>query len=279
MGLTSKLRKDDAAVFCALALAAHYFPGPPDEQGQPTARFRHAAFLLSGQYDKWSAWASLPHEEKQRLADVLVNAPGEFASAPAFAQAARKRLATPPAGHAPQFVPVGEPAVAEAASPRVGDALLDYVDRTLKRVHKDHPRSKPASPAGAGVWMTRKLYAGGIGEIQGRAVLPTFAGSSETDPCQSPPQVYTAAHTPNVEIPTSGLLDLARQLDQRLKPEGRHLHQVLKALFGQLNTTDTTSPKEMIRLCAGATEVFNAPTGTGRASSSASWPRGSPSTG
>ncbi|MGW3389890.1 hypothetical protein [Streptomyces cinereoruber] len=264
MGLTSKLRKDDAAVFCALALAAHYFPGPPDEHGQPTARFRYAAFLLSGQYDKWSAWASLPHEEKQRIADVLVNAPGEFASAPAFAAAARKRLATPPAGQAPQFVPVGEPAVTEAASPRVGDDLLGYVDRTLKRVHRDHPRPKPAPPATAGVWMTRKLYAGGVGEIQGRAVLPTFAGSSETDPRQSPPQVYTAAHTPNVEIPTSDLLDLARQLDQRLKPEGRHLHQVLKVLFGQLNTTDTISPKEMIRLCAGATEIFNAPTGTGK---------------
>ncbi|MFJ7245570.1 hypothetical protein ACIQWA_13095 [Kitasatospora sp. NPDC098652] len=264
MGVTGKLRKDDAAVYCALALAAHYFPGPLDEHGQPAATFRHAAFLLSGQYDKWDGWARLPHADKQRLADVLVNAPGELAGAPAFGKAARRILAATAAGQAPQFVLVGEPHTAVAASPRIGDDFLGYVDRTMKRVHKDHPRPKPPQPAAAGQWLTRTLYAGGIGEIQGRAAIPVLAGGTEADPCQTPPQVHTAAHVPNIEIPTSGLLDLARQLDLRLKPDGRHLHQVLKALFGQLNSTDMLSPKEAIRLCAGATEVFNAPTGTGK---------------
>ena len=77
MGLM-KLPKRDAAICAALALAAHYFPAT-DNDGKPLASFRHAAFLLSGQIDKWAVWCSLPQSEKQRIAAVLAFAPEDLA--------------------------------------------------------------------------------------------------------------------------------------------------------------------------------------------------------
>ncbi|MFD4320819.1 hypothetical protein [Streptomyces sp. NPDC058548] len=256
------MTKREAAVMMALALAANYFPGT-EENGRPTASFRHAAFLLSGHYDIWCAWHTLQHVDKQRIGAVLREAPKDLANEKVFTKAARGILGAPQDAQPMPFVLSGdESARAEAATPRVGGDLLSYVDRTLSRTRKGNARRKPSPPAGPGVWLTRSFYTPGSGLSRGKATIPDF--DTESSAITDLPEIRTAPYLPDVGIDSSELLDIAVQVDQRLRPSERHLHQVLKNLFDQLNTTDTVAPSKLIRLVAGQTEVCNAPTGTGK---------------
>ncbi len=85
MAVTKRLSKSAGAVGAALALAAHYFPRE-EASGTGLAGFRDAAFFLGGQVDKWARWrGELPHEEKQRIGEVVAFAPEELASLGVFA--------------------------------------------------------------------------------------------------------------------------------------------------------------------------------------------------
>ncbi|GAA4562695.1 hypothetical protein GCM10023100_00080 [Actinocorallia cavernae] len=172
---TRRLSKTAGAVGAALALAAHYFPCEGEAQDTVAASFRDAAFLLSGQLDKWARWRDLPHDEKQRIGAVVALAPQELASVTVFAARARELLdftdGEPPALPFRPAVPCtgrGEAAVA-----LVGGGLLEYVDRILQRLRRDHPRRRPDEPAGPGIWLPRTQYAAGSGLIQGRTVVPS----------------------------------------------------------------------------------------------------------
>ncbi|MEV7970694.1 hypothetical protein AB0O34_32600 [Sphaerisporangium sp. NPDC088356] len=260
MGLT-KLSKNDAAICCALALAAHYFPGY-DEGGNPCGSFRYAAYLLSGQLDKWSRWRGLPHEEKQRLAAVMVAAPEDLSKTTVFGIRARKLLTPTEQGPAPwPFRLSGESGREQAAIPSVGGDLLAYVDRMLDRLGKDHRRRRPPKPADAGDWLTRDRYVAGHGLIQGKVTIPGFtSGAGEVTPLE----VVTAPYRAEITIDVPDLLEVAREIDLRYPPEGRYLEQVLTDLTSQLNTIDSVKASDMIRLLAGPMEILNAPTGTGK---------------
>jgi hypothetical protein len=268
VGMTEakKLPRTAGTVGAALALAAHYFPHQ-DEQGNSVALFRYASFLLSGQLDKWSQWCELPQQEKQRIAAVLRMAPEELASAHAFGMRARALLTDPDEQQRPAFRLYGDtPAKAVGAIPAVGGDLLGYVDRILERLAKDHPRRRAMRAATPGIWLTRKSYVAGAGVVQGKATIPAFTTPVQGDEEDAAdlPMVTTIAYREHIDIDTAQLLDLARQIDQRYKPDERYLHTVLSTLFDQLETTDTVEPGDLMRLLAGPVEILNAPTGTGK---------------
>ncbi|WP_329317827.1 hypothetical protein OIE77_42610 [Streptomyces sp. NBC_01715] len=263
MAVTKRLSKSAGAVGAALALAAHYFPHE-EASGTGLAGFRDAAFFLGGQVDKWARWRELPHEEKQRIGEVVAFAPEELASLGVFTSRARTLLdfVEGEPGALP-FRAAGEAAGrAEAAVPLVGGDLLGYVDRMLARLRRDHPRRRPGKPATAGIWLPRTQYAHGAGLIQGRTTIPVFAADPGGE--DDLPEVRTVPYQPEVALPTDELLDLARRIDERYLPRDRYVHTVLDGLFQQLSTTDTIAAQDLIRLLSGPMEILNAPTGTGK---------------
>ncbi|MBC7268716.1 MAG: hypothetical protein H5T76_08310, partial [Streptomyces sp.] len=263
-----RLSKTAGAVGAALALAAHYFPRQEEAGGTAIASFRDAAFLLSGQLDKWARWRDLPHDEKQRIGAVVALAPQELASATVFAARARELLDF--AHGEPAALPFrsADPAVgrAEAAVPLVGGGLLEYVDRIRQRLRRDHPRSRPDEPAGPGIWLPRTQYAAGSGLIQGRTVIPVFADGGEEEAAARAelPEVRTVPYQEEIALPAGELLELARLIDGRYPAADRYVHAVLENLFAQLQTTDAVPAQELIRLGAGPMGILNAPTGTGK---------------
>ncbi|ULR47805.1 hypothetical protein [Streptomyces deccanensis] len=263
-----RLSKTAGAVGAALALAAHYFPRQEEAGGRAIASFRDAAFLLSGQLDKWARWRDLPHDEKQRIGAVVALAPQELASATVFAARARELLDF--AHGEPAALPFrsADPAVgrAEAAVPLVGGGLLEYVDRIRQRLRRDHPRSRPDEPAGPGIWLPRTQYAAGSGLIQGRTVIPVFADGGEEEAAARAelPEVRTVPYQEEIALPAGELLELARLIDGRYPAADRYVHAVLENLFAQLQTTDAVPAQELIRLGAGPMGILNAPTGTGK---------------
>lgn len=264
MGMTPRLPKLHGAVGAALALAAHYFP-TREGAGHLAGTFRHSSFLMTGHLDKWSRWRSMPIDEKQRIAAVVSFAPDELANVGAFTARARALLSLDPdSQHTFPFQSVGEaPGAATGAIPQVGGDLLAYVDRTIDRIRKDHRRTTARKPATPGIWKTHTAYSPTVGTIEGHANIPDF-GQGDDVPSAPLPDVSTVPYLPHIDISTQGLRDVARDIDQRYATEDRYLHTVLQGLFDQLNTSDTLTPAEMIRLLAGPTEVLNAPTGTGK---------------
>lgn len=260
-----RISKSDAAVCAAIALAAHYFPGQ-DDAGRPVGTFRHAAFLVSGQLDKWSEWAPMPQADKQRIAAVLGFAPEELAKASGFTSRARALLANndcdEDAGGGLPLQAAGQSvATTVGAVPLVGGDLLGYVDRLIDRVRKDHRRARAVKPATPGIWHTHVRYSPKIGAIQGTSTIPAY---DFDDPLADLPTVITVPYHAQQDIPTSELLGLAEDIDGRYEPQDRYVHKVLTSLFEQLDTNDTVAATTMLRLLSGATEVFNAPTGTGK---------------
>ncbi|MGW1055955.1 hypothetical protein [Streptomyces sp. NPDC002521] len=264
---TKRLSKTAGAVGAALALAARYFPREGEGDDKAVASFRDAAFLLSGQLDKWVLWQDLPHEEKQRIAAVVALAPQELAGVTVFAARARELLDFAHGEPAAlPFRPSGPSAGrAEAAVPLVGGDLLEYVDRILQRLRRDHPRRRPDAAAGPGIWLPRTQYAAGSGLIQGRTVIPVFGDGGEDEEDRADlPEVHTVPYQAEIALPAGELLELAHLIDRRYPPADRYVHAVLENLFRQLQTTDAVPAQELIRLASGPMDILNAPTGTGK---------------
>lgn len=262
---------EQTALCASLALAAYYFPETSEDSDAPAAPFRKAAFLLSGQFRAWERWPELTSEERGRIVDVYRNAPGKFGDVRNFTPAARalltdlgdedpgepqKLLTFEPAG--------GDPLTAEAAIPRVGGDLLAYVDRQIARYRRPSARPKPPEFAGPGFWKTGEISVQGVGQVHGQLTIPTYPGFTEAFGHDRLPHVDTASPLDDPRIPTDDLLELAAQIEGGEPEEKRYLHMVLKGLFSVLQTSDSISPQEALRMTAGGLEIFHAPTGTGK---------------
>ena len=263
MVVKERLSKNEGAILGALALAAYYFPRQR-EDGVRAASFAHASFLLGGHYDTWKAWPGLDQGEKRRIAAILAAATEDLARPNMFRERAVKLLDRSPddqrAAHFRLAVEAtGRP---QAAIPMVGGDLLGYVDRILDRLRKDHPRRRPGKPADPGIWLTQTWYAPGHGLIEGKVTIPETEGPGDDDAAAL--EITTVPYRVDLSIDTAELLELAADIDLRYQPGDRYLHRVLSELFTQLNTTDSIKVTEAIRLVSGATEVLNAPTGTGK---------------
>ncbi|MEV6227447.1 hypothetical protein AB0L88_06115 [Saccharopolyspora shandongensis] len=261
--MTRRLSKLHGTVSAALALAAHYFPTRLDD-GRTAGSFHHASYLLSGHLDMWSQWRDMPVEDKQRIAALTGFTPEELANPATFATRARALLrADDDEEMAFPFRAYTEAVgAATSAIPQVGGDLLGYADRILERLRKDHRRRSPRKPAEPGLWRTKTAYAPAVGNIEGTAAIPAFGDGDEIT--RALPTLVTTPYLPHVDVTTHELLDLAHQVDQRYPSQQRYLHDVLKGLLDQLSTSDTLAPTDLLRLVAGPTEVFNAPTGTGK---------------
>lgn len=267
----SKSSVETTAVCAALALAAHYFPDTSEDGDAPAAPFRKAAFLLSGQFRAWDRWSSLTSEERRRIVDVYCNAPGRLGDVRNFTPAARALLAAfgyEGPGESRKlltFEPAGgDPLTAEAAVPRVGGDLLAYVDRQIARFRRPSARSKPPEFAGPGNWKTGEIYVEGVGQVHGQLTIPTYPGFTEAFGHDRLPHVTTAPPLDDLRIPTNDLLELAAQIESVEPEEKRYLHSTLHGLFSVLQTSDSISPQEALRMTAGGLEIFHAPTGTGK---------------
>ncbi|GAA0400530.1 hypothetical protein GCM10009541_49590 [Micromonospora gifhornensis] len=261
----------ETAVLAALALAAHYFPQKVEGDPRAAAPFAEAAFLVSGKYQAWNRWKGLPHSEKQRISMVCSIAPGELSEHRAFSIAARAILAPMSTGQADEtstmaaFELVGKnPFTADAALPRVGGDLLEYVDRQIARFRRPSARPKPLDFAGPGTWSTGEIFVKEVGQVHGRLTIPAYPQFTEPLGHDRLPHVSTVPYLPNVPIPTRELLHLAEKIDLRYPPDKRYLHRTLSQLFAVLQTTDTVSAREALTLAAGGLEIFHAPTGTGK---------------
>ncbi|WP_309114762.1 hypothetical protein [Saccharothrix sp.] len=267
----SDLPTGHTAIYAALALAAHYFPRESEDGSRGAAPFAEAAFLLSGKYRAWDRWTLLPHEEKQRIALVCSIAPAELADVARFSVAARSllaRLDTDSPGDtlvmAPFDLAGDNPFAADAVLPRLGGDPLGYVDRLTARFRRPSARPKPAEFAGPGTWKTGEIFVKDLGQIHGRVTIPAYPRFTQALDHDSLPHVSTAPHLADLRIPKPELLDLAEKIDSRYPEDVRYLHSVLEGLFAVLDTSDTISPAEVLRLTAGGMEIFNAPTGTGK---------------
>ncbi|MGW6074696.1 hypothetical protein ACWF09_00830 [Streptomyces sp. NPDC055186] len=262
----------EKTVLCAtLALAAHYFPDTSVGGDAPAAPFRKAAFLLSGQFRAWDRWPELTSEERRRIVDVFSNAPRRLGDVRTFTLAARALLAAFDGENPgePQklltFEPAsGDPLTAEAAIPRVGGDLLAFVDRQIARFRRPSARPKPPEFAGPGTWKTGEIYVPQVGQVHGQLTIPTYPGFTEAFGHDRLPHIDSAPPLDDLRIPTEDLLELAVQIESGEPQEKRYLHATLKGLFSVLQTSDTISPQEALRMTAGGLEIFHAPTGTGK---------------
>ncbi|MFB7448815.1 hypothetical protein [Streptomyces sp. NPDC056194] len=259
------------ALCAALALSAHYFPDTPVDGDAPTAGFRKAAFLLSGHFRAWDRWPTLTSEERRRIADVFRNAPGRLGDVRNFTSAARAMLAAFGEDNPGEprklltFEPVGgDPFIAEAAIPRVGGDLLAYVDRQIARFRRPSARPKPPEFAGPGTWKTGEIHVPQVGQVHGQLTIPAYPGFTEAFGYDRLPHVDSAPPLDHLRIPTESLLELAAQIESGEPERKRYLHATLKALFSVLQTSDSISPQEALRMTAGGLEIFHAPTGTGK---------------
>lgn len=261
----------ETAVCAALALATHYFPLADDGDFPGAAPFSQAAFLLSGKYQAWDRWKDLPHDEKQRIALACSIAPPELSDIRKFTVAARSLLAQFDDGE-PDAEPVmapfeaagDSPFTADAALPRLGGDPLGYVDRITKRFKRPSARPKPLEFAGPGTWNTGEIFVKDVGQVHGRLTIPTYPQFTQAPGHDALPHLSTVPYLASLPIPTPELLDLAARIDERLPPDSRYLHGTLAELFSVLQATGTVSPAEALMMTAGGTEIFNAPTGTGK---------------
>jgi hypothetical protein len=267
----SDMSARETAVCAALALAAQYFPRAVDDDSRSAAPFDQAAFLLSGKYQAWHRWKDLPHDEKQRIAMVCSIAPAELSDIRKFSVAARSLLAqfdTGEPGDAPAMAPFeaagGSSFTADAVLPRLAGDPLGYVDRITARFRRPSARPKPLEFAGPGTWLTGEIFVKDVGQVHGRLTIPAYPQFTQAPGHDSLPHLWTVPHLASLRIPTPELLDLAGKIDQRYPQDGRYLHSTLEQLFGVLQATGTVSPAEALTLTAGGTEIFNAPTGTGK---------------
>lgn len=262
---------ETTALCAALALAAHYFPDASVDGDAPAAPFRKAAFLLSGQFRAWDRWSTLTSEERRRIADVFHNAPVRLGDVRNFTPPARAMLAafSDENPNEPKkllaFEPAGGDALtAEAAVPRVGGDLLGYVDRQIARFRRPSARPKPLEFAGPGRWKTGEINVQGVGQVHGQLTIPTYPGFTEAFGHDRLPHVDTAHPLDDLQIPTEDLLRLATQIESQEPEDKRYLRATLEGLFSVLQTSDSISPQEALRMTAGGLEIFHAPTGTGK---------------
>ncbi|MFB7618596.1 hypothetical protein [Kitasatospora sp. NPDC056181] len=264
-----QLSKALGSAWCALALAAYYFP-QKDDEGRLAASFQDAYFFFTGHLDLWDQWRIIDHAERQRISAVLRHARQDFESLGAFTHYMRGLLTEEAAAETrtSPFLAVGDPARATMVVPRIGDDILAFVDRTIQRLRRhDRPR-RPFPPAGPGDYATRETYIAGRGLTKGRVRINATATFESGADAGRLPDAATIPYRPCLELQVKALLRHAKAIDKARYPKkseakNRYLYKTLKTLFEQLQY-DEAGQIDILSITAGPVEVFNAPTGTGK---------------
>ncbi|AYN31866.1 hypothetical protein DUI70_1363 [Streptomyces albus] len=257
-------------VHAALALSAHYFP-QQDEEGRALASFHHAAFFASSKPQVWDRWRSLSADERLLVAEVMKISNPDLADPARFASAARIALGALNVGDDQDEVEhtvfhlAGDPYTADAAYPQLGGDYLGYTHSLLAPFRRPSIRRKPQEFAAPGRVYETSERTEGNEIVHGRLTIPRYPSSLEPLSHEALPTLTTRAGVSSIHVPVQELKDIATVLDTQYaqSPSGPWLLHVLSGLFDQVRARDTDTV-DVMELLSGLTQIFHAPTGTGK---------------
>ncbi|MFG2698023.1 hypothetical protein [Kitasatospora sp. NPDC048407] len=261
----------DSFIRAALALAAHYFP-QCDDDGRPLASFRYAAFFASCKPQAWDRWTELSSEERLLVAGVMKIANPVLADERRFASAARILLGAMDISDeegeeasVQLFTLAGDPLTATAARPHLGGDYLGYVESLLAPFRRPSSRRKPHDFAAPGQMYETSERTEGNEIVHGRVTIPRFPSFTKPLGHDALPSIATRPGLVTIRVAVQELKDIARILDTQYESTetGPWLLKVLTGLLDRLKARDTDTV-DVLDLLAGLTQIFHAPTGTGK---------------
>lgn len=267
----SQMTVRDAFVRAALALAAHYFP-QHDDDGKPLASFRHAAFFASCKPQAWERWNELGSEERLLVAEVMKLSNPDLADDKRFASAARILLGAMDSADEEDeettlqlFTLAGDPLTATAAYPLLGGDYLGYAKSLLAPYRRPSSRRKPHEFAAPGQAYETSERTDGNEIVHGRVTIPRFPAFTQPLGHDTLPALTTRPSLGTVRVTVQELKDIAQLLDTQYEDTeaGPWLYKVLTGLLDRVKARDTDTV-DVLDLLAGRTQIFHAPTGTGK---------------
>lgn len=239
-------------IACACACAQAYFP-----DGESTTTLTAAQYLLTGKYDYWASFDSLPLDDQRRLSRLLAHRANPLANDTAFRDHAiadffekrvpgfrlyddRERVV---GHHGLDPRACADQLLAEMDDIRASQSVLSTVAKPGEYTHT-----------------LRVPMAGG----QHAPVLAyyTFDEHHAPNPRAHPPRLRTAAELSEVPLKVPDFLQLNDELDQETKNAFRA--ETLTPFFQQMRTAQGERVEDMLSLRAGPTGVLSAPTGSGK---------------
>ncbi|MFD8736575.1 hypothetical protein ACFV06_16910 [Streptomyces sp. NPDC059618] len=239
-------------IACACACAQEYFP-----DSRLGTTLTAAQFLLTGKYDTWPAFASLPLDDQRRLSRLLAHRANPLANDTAFREYASTSFFE---GNVPGFRlhETGEQVVAHhGLEPRA------CADRLLKEMDEIRAAQLIASPIAKPGEYTHTLRV----PMAGRQSAPVLAyytfEEHQAPPRQSSPvRMPTAPEVAEAALKIEPFLQLNTELDEATGKEFRA--ETLTPFFEKMRTAQGRPVKGAMRLQAGPTGVLSAPTGSGK---------------
>ncbi len=249
-------------IACACACAQAHFP-----ESRSSTTLTAAQYLLTGKFDTWAGFASLPVDDQRRLCRLLAHRPNPLANDRAFrdyaeAQFFEKRV--------PGFrLEAGGEKVAghHGLDPRAcADLLLTEMDD----IRAAQVNSTPVAQPGEYTHTLRVPMAG----RQPAPVLAYYTFEEHQAPPRrpQPERLRTASELAEVTLKIEDFLSLNELLDEG--PGRAFRTETLAPFFKRMRTAKGAPVKRALRLSAGPTTVLSAPTGSGKSvllRSYASW--------
>lgn len=236
----------------ALTLAALFFPRVTDD-GRSYVRIADALFFLSGQVDKWSRWPTLAADDKALIARLLRWRPVEMANRTAFTDLLDRLV---PA-YIPDFRVVGDQTVLVEITGPPRAVVEDCAQQLwLERAVRQR---RPQTIANDGEFVT--LIRGCAPESGLVEASYTLSISPKVQP-ETPITLGPPAEADEIDIPVDDLFLLAADLDAASGQT--HRTQSLERIFTKIQSDPANRVDGRWVLRAGATRLFNAPTGVGK---------------
>lgn len=236
----------------ALALAALFLPRTT-EDGRAYVRIADALFFLSGQMDKWSHWPTLPADDKALIARLLRWRPVEMANRTAFTELVAVLIPH----HIADFRVADEATVLVeiGGSPRL---VVEECAQQLWLEREMRPRRAQtlANDGEYVTWIRGRSSASGIVEAS-----YTLHLSRQVEP-ETPVALDPPAEAEEVMIPVDDLFRLAADIDAAVGQQ--HRTRSMTRIFTKIQAHPGNQVNGQWVLRAGATRLFNAPTGVGK---------------
>ncbi|MBB4981462.1 hypothetical protein [Streptomyces nymphaeiformis] len=239
-------------IACACACAQAYFP-----DGRSGTTLTAAQYVLTGKYDTWASFASLPLDDQRRLSRLIAHRANPLANDTAFRDYANINFFE---RRVPGFrlLDGQEQVVAHhGLDPRAcADQLLSEMDDIRAAQLVSSSIAKPGE-------YTHTLRVPMAGR-QSAPVLAYYTFEEHQAPPRraQPARLRTAPELPEVELKIPGFLQLNAQLDQGTGKAFRA--ETLEPFFRKMRTGRGEAVEDVLRLQAGPTQVLSAPTGSGK---------------
>ncbi|WP_431949469.1 hypothetical protein [Actinacidiphila sp. bgisy167] len=239
-------------IACACACAQAYFP-----DGRTGTTLTAAQYLLTGKYDAWASFASLPQDDQRRLSRLLAHRANPLANDTAFRDYANTNFFE---RRVPGFrlhddrERVG---AHHGLDPRTcADQLLAEMDGIRASQLVASAIAKPGE-------YTHTLRVPMAGR-QSAPVLAYYTFEEHHAPPHQPQpaRMHTAPELLEPALKIRDFLQLNAELDQGTGKAFRA--ETLAPFFRKMRTARGEAVKDVLRLQAGPTNVLSAPTGSGK---------------